>query len=449
MVLQLHNMLPIRRTCHFLLDKQKGWKALQVRYRIRYGGGSGYITSVYVGYRVEPEKWSAESERCMKNTTHGDRRTPAAMINRALQYTEEAIESAFNYFEREERLPTPEELKAKYNEYLGEAMGTTKEAPAKASPEDKRKIVALIDLFVEAESGRRSWSERHLANIRTARMHIADYSQAATLEDIDEKWVADFITHLTAKRGLLNGSVDKTLRILKSALYWAQEQGLYEKAYRRFFDVRLKGIDANRAEVYLTWEELSRLMEVELRLHSEKTARDLFCFLCFTGLRYSDLKKLTHDNITERSIRYYAQKTDQLIEVDINDHARAILNKYKGEERPLPAMAEQRLNRAIKSACKQAGIDAPVTRLRYSGRQRIEEALPKYEVVTSHIGRHTFVVQALTLGIPSEVIRKYTGHKTEATMRPYIAIADTLKAQEMEKFNRPLLSSQRTLSGRK
>ena len=88
-------------------------------------------------------------------------------------------------------------------------------------------------------------------------MHIADYSQAATLEDIDEKWVADFVTHLTAKRGLLNGSVDKTLRILKSALYWAQRQGLYEKAYRRFFDVRLKGIDSNRAEVYLTWEELS------------------------------------------------------------------------------------------------------------------------------------------------------------------------------------------------
>lgn len=440
-------MLPIRRTCHFLLDKQKGWKALQIRYRIRYGGG--YITSVYVGYRVDPDKWSTEAERCLKNTTHGDKRTPAAMINRALQYTEEAIDSAFSYFEEIEYLPTPEELKEKYNEYLGETLGTSKQAPAKVAPEDKRKVVSLIDLFIEAESVRRSWSERHKANIRTARMHLADYSQSATLEDISEKWVAGFITHLTAKRGLLNSSVDKTLRILKSALYWAQGQGLYEKDYRHFFEVRLKGIDSNRAEVYLTWEELSRLMEVELRLHSEKIARDLFCFLCFTGLRYSDLKKLTHDNITERSIRYYAQKTDQLIEVDINDHARAILDKYKGEETPLPPMAEQRLNRTLKSVCEQAGINAPVTRLRYSGRQRIEETLPKYEVVTSHIGRHTFVVQALTLGIPSEVIRKYTGHKTEKTMRPYVAIADTLKAQEMEKFNRPLLSSQRTLSGRK
>ena len=440
-------MLPIRRTCHFLLDKQKGWKSLQIRYRIRYGGR--YITSVYVGYRVDPDKWSTEAERCLKNTTHGERRTPAAMINRALQYTEEAIESAFSYFEEIEYLPTPEELKVKYNEYLGETLGASKQTPVKVAPEDKRKVVSLIDLFIEAESVRRSWSERHRANIRTARMHLADYSQSATLEDISEKWVAGFITHLTAKRGLLNGSVDKTLRILKSALYWAQGQGIYEKDYRRFFEVRLKGNDSNRAEVYLTWEELSRLASVELRLHSERVARDLFCFLCFTGLRYSDLKKLTHDNITERSIRYYAQKTDQLIEVDINDHARAILDKYKGEETPLPPMAEQRLNRTLKSVCEQAGINAPVTRLRYSGRQRIEETLPKYEVITSHIGRHTFVVQALTLGIPSEVIRKYTGHKTEKTMRPYVAIADTLKAQEMEKFNRPLLSSQRTLSGRK
>ena len=128
------------------------------------------------------------------------------------------------------------------------------------------------------------------------------------------------------------------------------------------------------------------------------------------------------------------------MDVYLNDHARAILAKYEGLDKPLPAMAEQRLNRTLKEVCKQAGIDAPVTRLRYSGSQRIEETIPKYEAVSSHIGRHTFVVQALTLGIPSEVIRKFTGHKSEKTMRPYVAIADTLKAQEMEKFNRPLLT---------
>ena len=430
-------MLPIRRTCHFLLDPQKGWTALKIRYRIRY---AGYVTTVAVGYRAEPSKWSTEAERCLKNTTHGDKRTPAAVINRAIQYVEESMERTFAYFEGEEQLPTPEELKAKYTEFLNSAIGVEVQPAVKLHPEDAHTIVAVVDAFVASESIRRSWSNNHQANIRTARMHIADYAKNDELDKIDSEWVAGLISHLTKRRGLLNTSVDKTLRILKSVLYWAQGEGLYEKDYRRFFDVRLKGIDSNRAEIYLTWEELSSIVSVDLRLHSERVARDLFCFLCFTGMRYSDLKKLTHESITSTSIRYFAQKTDQLIEVDLNDHARAILSKYEGGDTPLPAMAEQRLNRILKKVSKQAGIDSPVTRLRYSGSQRIEETLPKYEVITSHIGRHTFVVQALTLGIPSEVIRKYTGHKTEATMRPYIAIADTLKAQEMAKFNRPLLS---------
>ena len=358
------------------------------------------------------------------------------------------MERAFAYFEAEERLPSPDELKAKYNEYLQSALGIEENETWAVLPEDNSPIVAVFDAFVASESVRRSWSERHNANIRTARMHVSEYAGKDTLDHISSEWVAGLITYLTTKRGLLNTSIDKTLRILKSLLYWAQGQGLYEKDYRRFFDVRLKGIDANRTEVYLTWEELSSLVSVDLRLHSERVACDLFCFLCFTGLRYSDLKKLTHDSITPTSIRYYAQKTDQLIEVNLNDHARAILAKYEGGDTPLPPMAEQRLNRTLKSVCEQAGINAPVTRLRYSGRHRIEETLKKYEVITSHVGRHTFVVQALTLGIPSEVIRKYTGHKTEATMLPYIAIADTLKAQEMEKFNRPLLEKKRTNRGR-
>lgn len=430
-------MLPIRRTCHFLLDPQKGWTALKIRYRIRY---AGYVTTVAVGYRAEPSKWNAEVERCQKNTTHGDKRTPAVVINRAIQYVEESMERTFAFFEGEEYLPTPEELKAKYTEFLNSALGVEVRPAVKPVAKDKFTLVAMLDAFLASESVRRSWSDNHQANVRTARMHVTEYAKKDTLDSIDSEWVAGLIKHLTKNRGLLNSSIDKTLRILKSALYWAQGEGLYEKDYRRFFDVRLKGIDNNRAEVYLTWEELSRLASVDLRLHSERVARDLFCFLCFTGLRYSDLKKLTHESITPTSIRYFAQKTDQLIEVDLNDHARAILAKYKGADKPLPSMAEQRINRALKDICKQAGIDTPVTRLRYSGRERIEETLHKYEVITSHIGRHTFVVQALTLGIPSEVIRKYTGHKTEATMRPYIAIADTLKAQEMAKFNRPLLT---------
>lgn len=55
--------------------------------------------------------------------------------------------------------------------------------------------------------------------------------------------------------------------------------------------------------------------------------------------------------------------------------------------------------------------------------------------MSSHIGRRTFIVNGLYLGIPAEVIMKWTGHKDYQTMKPYIAIVDVLKT-EMNKFNK-------------
>lgn len=437
------HMLPIRRTCHFLLDAQKGWRALKIRYRIRYGGGGGYVTSIFVGHRAEPEKWSQELERCLKNTSHGEERTPASVINRALQVSEECIESAFAHFEDLEHLPTPEELKAKYAEIIKGKMGIGLDPAHKTVvKKDSGRLLDIWDNYVRMESIKQGWSERHLANIRTARMHIDKYRHKANLDDIDEEWVIGLVAYLANKRGLKNASIDKTLRLLKRFLRWAKKAELYTRDYQDMFDLRLKGADADRSDVYLTWEELSKVYTMPLHLHSERIARDLFCFLCFTGVRYGDLQRLQRKDIHASSIRFFAQKTDSYIDIPLNDYAKAILDRYKEEEyegnRALPPMAEQRLNRTIKKVCEQAGINTPITRLRYSAHTRLEETYPKWELVSSHVGRHTFVVTALTLGIPSEVIRKYTGHKTEATMRPYIAIADQLKEQEMAKFNRPL-----------
>lgn len=434
-------MLPIKRTCHFLLDTQRGWDTYKIRYRIRYG--RGYVTSIFIGHRADPRKWSREIERCLKNTTHGEERTPAAAINRSIQLAEDSLAVAFSYFEDIELLPTPEELKAKYTEILSSRIGIELEpSPAGSLQDHSSRILDLWDAYVAADSVRRGWSDRHLANLRTARMHLEKYKAGATLDDIDERWVIGLVSYLSKKRGLKNVSIDKTLRLMKCFLRWATKAGIYSKDYPSFFELRLKGTDTDRSDVYLTWGELSKIYTMSLPLHSERVARDLFCFLCFTGVRYGDLQRLQRKDVTEKSISFFSQKTDSYTEIPLNDYARDILERYKKEafdgDRALPPMAEQRLNRIIKSVAEQAGIDTPITRLRYSGADRLEETYPKHALLSSHVGRHTFVVTALTLGIPSEVIRKYTGHKTEATIRPYIAIADQLKAQEMAKFNRPL-----------
>ena len=60
---------------------------------------------------------------------------------------------------------------------------------------------------------------------------------------------------------------------------------------------------------------------------------------------------------------------------------------------------------------------------------------PKYELLSSHCGRRTFICNALALGIPPHVVMKWTGHSEYSAMKPYIDAADSLKTESMSKFD--------------
>ena len=45
------------------------------------------------------------------------------------------------------------------------------------------------------------------------------------------------------------------------------------------------------------------------------------------------------------------------------------------------------------------------------------------------------ICNALALGIPAQVVMKWTGHSDYKAMKPYIDIADDIKANAMNKFN--------------
>lgn len=69
------------------------------------------------------------------------------------------------------------------------------------------------------------------------------------------------------------------------------------------------------------------------------------------------------------------------------------------------------------------------------GGKRVDEVLPKYALLSSHAGRRTFICNALSLGIPPQVVMKWTGHSDYKVMKPYIDIADETKISAMERFN--------------
>lgn len=93
------------------------------------------------------------------------------------------------------------------------------------------------------------------------------------------------------------------------------------------------------------------------------------------------------------------------------------------------------MNRDIKELCKLAGINEEIRVTTYKGNVRTDKIQPKWELVGTHTGRRTFIVNALSLGITPNIVMKWTGHSDYKAMKPYIDIVDSIKASSMTKFD--------------
>jgi integrase len=167
--------------------------------------------------------------------------------------------------------------------------------------------------------------------------------------------------------------------------------------------------------------------------------RDVFCFMCFTGLRHSDVYKLKRSDVKDNHILIVTKKTVDGIKIELNKYSKTILDKYKDvkfkHDKVLPVVCQQKMNKHLKEIGKMAGINDPQRIVYFKKKERIEEVYPKYEKLTTHCGRRTFVVNALYLGISSEVIMRWTGHSDFKSMKPYVKIVDKAKEDAMKKFD--------------
>ena len=124
---------------------------------------------------------------------------------------------------------------------------------------------------------------------------------------------------------------------------------------------------------------------------------------------------------------------------ELNNHSKDILEKYKDvhfeNHMALPVISNQKMNDYLKELGELAEINEPVRETYYKGNERIDEVTPKYALLSTHAGRKTFISNALALGIPAPVVMKWTGHSDYKAMKPYIDIADDIRANAMNKFN--------------
>jgi len=428
----------IKRNIIFALESRKkdGESIVEnvpIRMRVNFASQRIEFTT---GYRIDVAKWDGDKQR-VKNGCTNKLKQSASEINAALlgYYTE--LQEIFKRFEVAEIMPSPAEVKEAFNNRHGQNEKT--ELSSTDMFNVPSNFYEAFDDFVRVCGRQNDWTHSTFEKFAAVKNHLKNFRSELSFDFFDEEGLTEYVQYLREVREMRNSTIGKQLSFLKWFLRWSFKQGMHSNNAYDAFKPKLK--DTQKKIIFLTWEELNKLREFKIPPTKQalERVRDVFLFQCFTGLRYSDVFNLRRSDIKGDHIEVTTVKTSDSLIIELNDHSRAILEKYKDVEfendKALPVITNQKMNDYLKELAELAEINEPVRQTYYKGNERIDEVTPKYALLGTHAGRRTFICNALALGIPPQVVMKWTGHSDYKAMKPYIDIADDIKASAMSKFN--------------
>lgn len=407
-------------------------KSNSVMVRVRWDNKKEEVTFA-TGCIADPSKW--KNQCAVVNTTHkvGEHCFTSRQINNEINKVKAAVEQVFSSFELHEHYPSKQDLKEEVAKLLG------KDEPAYVVDKVKEEVSLkeLFDRFTNEREDEKLWDDKTKYKYGQIYNYLMSCDKNLTLSKIDKKCMIA-LRNWFLKNNYQNATIVKAFRNFRCFLKWAKQEG-YEVndsaiSYRENISIRQKKV------IFLKFEEL--LTFYNYKFSDEKQyltrARDMFCFMAFTSLRYSDLSKLKISDVSDDHIEIYTEKTDVLLNIPLVSYAKALVEKYKGKGKNglmFPIISNQKLNDYIKEAAKEVGLNRQVVQVGYSGNTKSETIDRLCDILSCHDARRTFVCNSLHLGISQSVVMKCTGHADFRAMRPYIEVADETTARELAKWD--------------
>jgi len=182
---------------------------------------------------------------------------------------------------------------------------------------------------------------------------------------------------------------------------------------------------------YLTQTEIDRIEGTNFQIERLNIIRDIFIFCSYSGLGYSEVEKLSPDDITvgadgEKWMNIIRKKTNKPYQVPILPNAMEIINRYKNhplcikKNRVLPVPSNVKYNAYLKEIADVAGIKT---------------------YLTTHIARKTFATTVmLSNGVNIGVLSRLLGHASvQVTLDSYGTFHDQLMLSNVNMVREKLL----------
>lgn len=212
--------------------------------------------------------------------------------------------------------------------------------------------------------------------------------------------------HHDGKRRLKLTTAKTLCNMFSSAINDAVRSGVIDKNPFKMLNSHEKIRADSESRCYLTIEELQRMIDCDCKSEPVKRA---FLFMCFTGMRISDVRNLKWGDIENDGKVMRANivqiKTGNMLHVPISQDAQHwMMDKDHNSESvfsKLPRLTV--MNYQIKKWARDAGI---------------------IKNVTCHVARHTFATMTLTLGADLYTVSKLLGHTNITTTQIYAKIVN-------------------------
>ena len=219
-----------------------------------------------------------------------------------------------------------------------------------------------------------------------------------------------------------NSTINKRLSCFKNFLKKQTEIGNNEYQFFRNFRSELKNLNTRVNIVILTGEELKTFETHVFKRKALSYVRDLYLVSCSTGLRFSDVIRLSPYNFFDDAsgdkwVISDITKTEELqIRIPVPPLAERILKKYKFQFRKI---SNQKANVYLEDALKECNINELVPIYSKFGPNVTVKRIEKYKAVNFHSSRKYYITTAVNSGIEIGDVMEWSGH-TSGTISKYI-----------------------------
>ena len=362
-----------------------------------------------INQSIEPKNWDSKKQRPIKryeNYTH---------LNAFLNYVENKVTETFNNLDTIPETP----LQIVRNIIKPEAVDI--------EIKKTNNFLELVEIFIEHSISGKRLIKNHTLSESTIRSYMQVYknfkeylkhnnSLNLNYNELKLSHINGYVNFLTERKYADNSKVHD-LRILKTIVQYLYESELV--CDNKILEKIKVGALQNSTMIALNEDEYMKLKNTKFRKNKWEYVRKVFLFQINTGLRKQDLFKLSEKNFDfeKKTITLHQQKTSGHLIIPLSDFLISIAKEVN-----FKFSRATNYNQLLKIVCKNAGIDEIIEVTRWFNGRATTIKDNKYNLISSHTARRTFVTLAIKKGIPTEMIMRISGHKTRASFEKYIKI---------------------------